>query len=90
MDSGAKCSVTNIIEILCNVKWFNDKDRGPVRMRGATSGKIIVPSAQCWLQVQAGTKQGFIDVLCFYSPHFTSTLLSNRDVLCSTKFAKEY
>lgn len=49
-------------------------------MRGATSGNIIVPSAQGLLRVQANTRDGFVDVLCFYSPHFTSTLLSERDV----------
>ena len=59
-------------------------------MRSVTSGNIIVPSVQGWLQLQANTKQGYIDVLCFYSPHFTSTLLSDQDVLRSTKFAKEY
>ena len=59
-------------------------------MRGATSGNIVIPSAQEKLQVQAQTKQGFIDVLCYYSPHFTSTLLSDRDVLRSSQFAKEY
>ena len=45
-------------------------------MRGATSGKIIVPSAKDLLRVQANTRDGFVDVLCFYSPHFTFTLLS--------------
>ena len=59
-------------------------------MRGTTSGNIIVPSAQGWLRGQANTKQGYIDVLCFYSPHFTSTILSDWDVLRSTKFSKEY
>ena len=60
-------------------------------MRGATSGKIIVPMAKGWLRVQAGNvKQGFIDVLCYYSPHFTSTLLSERDVLRSSTYAKEF
>ena len=81
MDGSVKCSVTNIIEIFCDVEWFNNNNKAPVKMRGATSGNIIVPSAQGWLQVQANTKQGYIDVLCFYSSHFTFTLLSDRDVL---------
>ena len=42
------------------------------------------------LQVQPQTKLGFIDVLCYYSPHFTSTILLDQDVLRSTKFAKKY
>ena len=72
------------------MKWFKGKNKAPVRMRGASSGNIIVPSAQGKLRVQARTKQEFIDVLCYYSPHFTSTLLSDRDVLRSSQFAKEY
>ena len=64
MDCGAKCSVTNIVEILQNVTWFNQNKRAPVRMRGATSGKIIIPMAKGWLQVQAANvKKGYIDVL---------------------------
>ena len=60
-------------------------------MRGATSDKIIVPRAKGWLQVQAGNvKKRYIDVLCYYSPHFTSTLLSERDVLQSSTYAKEF
>lgn len=89
MDGGAKCSVTNIIEILHNVECFNNNNKASVKIRGVTSGNIIAPLAQGWLQVQANTKQGYIDVLCFYSPYFTSTLLSDQDVLHSTKFAKE-
>ena len=47
--------------------------------------------AKGWLRVQAGNvKKGFIDVLCYYSPHFTSTLLSERDVLRSSTYAKEF
>ena len=91
MDGGAKCSVTNIVEILRNVTWFDQHNCAPVCMRGATSGKIIVPMAKGWLQVQAGNvRNGYIDVLCYYSPHFTSTLLSERDVLQSSTYAKEF
>ena len=89
MDGGTKCSVTNIIDILHNVTWFNKRNPSIVCMRGATSGKIIIPSAKGWLSIQANTKDGFIDVLCYYSPHFTSTLLSEQDVLQSSQFAKE-
>ena len=32
----------------------------------------------------------FIEVLCYYSPKFTSTLLSDDDILKSSKHAKEY
>ena len=47
MDGGAKCSVTNILEILQNVTWFdNNKNRAPVHMKGATSGTLIVPAVK--------------------------------------------
>ena len=60
-------------------------------MRGATSGKVIVPLPKRYLQVQEIiVKKGYIDVLCYYSPHFTSTLLSERDVLRSSTYAKEF
>ena len=82
--------INNIVEILRNVTWFDQQNRSPVCMHRATYGKIIVPLAKCWLRVQAGTRDDFIDVLCYYSPHFTSTLLSEQDVLRSSQFAKEF
>ena len=53
MDGGAKCSVTNILEILRNVTWFDNKKKNPapVHMKGATSGTLIVLAAKGWLQV---------------------------------------
>ena len=91
MDGGAKCSVTNILEILRNITWFDKKKNPkPVHMKGATSGTLIIPAAKGWLQVQANTKDQYLDVLCYYSPHFTSTLLSDRYVLLSNQCAKEY
>ena len=52
MDGGAKCSVTNILEILRNVTWFDKKKNpAPVHMKGATSGTLIIPAAKGWLRV---------------------------------------
>ena len=90
MDNGAKCSVTNIVDILRDVKWYNKKFKPPVHMKGATSGNIIVPAAEGLLRVQANTKLGHLDVLYFYSPHFTSTLLSDRDILRSCPYCKQF
>ena len=50
-------------------------------MRGATSKIIIVPEAQGYLEVPTITPGVTIDVLCYYSPDFTSTLLSNTTAL---------
>ena len=59
-----------VVEILRNVTWFYQHKRAPVHMRGATSGKIIVPMVKDWLQVQAGNvRNGYIDVLCYYYFH---------------------
>ena len=90
MDNGAKCSVTNLISILRDVRWFDKKHPAPVKMKGATSKAIIVPEAEGKLRVQANVLQGYIDVHVYYSPSFTSTLLSDRDILFATPFRNDY
>ena len=59
-------------------------------MKGDTSDQPIIPEAEGKLRVKAITKDGYIDVKCYYLPHFTSTLLSDRDVLHSSPFAKDF
>ena len=59
-------------------------------MKDATSDNIIIPEAQGYLQVPTITKGMMIDILCYYSPEFTSTLLSDNDVLLSNKNASDY
>ena len=54
-------------------------------MKGATSDNIIIPEAQGYLQVPTITKGVTIDVLCYYSPEFTSTLLYDIDVILSNR-----
>ena len=49
MDGSAKCSITNIIDILRNVIWFDQHNGSSVCMCGATSGKIIIPLTKGWL-----------------------------------------
>ena len=71
--------------------WFDKKkNHSPVHMKGATSGTLIIPAAKGWLQVQANTKDGYLDVLYYYYSHFTSTLLYNRDVLLTNSCANEW
>ena len=81
MDNGAKSSVTNLIHLLRNVMFYNERYPCRVRMKGATSKVIIVPTAVGYLRVKTNNIYGYIDVKCYYSPHFTSTLLSENDVL---------
>ena len=45
-------------------------------MHGATSKEIITPCAVGFMRVRALVKQGYLDVKCYYSPHFSTTLLS--------------
>lgn len=51
MDGGAKCSVTNIVEIVINFKWYNTKLKAPIHMKGATFGTIVLPVPLGWLRV---------------------------------------
>ena len=89
-DNGARCSVTNLVSILQNIRWFDKKHPAPVKMKGATSNTVIVPEAEGKLRVQANVCQGYVDVHVYYSPFFTSTLLSDRDVLFATPFRRDY
>ena len=90
IDGGAKSSVTNLLQILHDVKWYDNKFKCPVYMRGATSKKLIIPRAIGKLRVQANTRTGWLDCDCYYHPDFTSTLLSERDVRRASGFPKQY
>ena len=59
-------------------------------MNVATSGTLIVPAAQGLLRVHVNTIIGYLDILCFYSLHFTSNLLSDRDLLRSSPHSKKF
>ena len=59
-------------------------------MVGATSKTTITPLAEGILRVPT-IKEGVpIEIKCYYSPEFTSTLLSDIDILESSKLRKEY
>ena len=59
-------------------------------MKVAKSDQTIVPEAEEKLQVKAITKDGCIEIQCYYSPLFTSMLLSDRDVLRSSPLANDF
>lgn len=59
-------------------------------MKDATSKDIIIPEAEGMLRVPTDVSAGFIDVMCYYYPAFTGTLLSNNDVVQSNSEAKYY
>ena len=61
------------------------------RMYGATNTKLIItPSAEGLLRIPANTKDRYIDVKCYYSPHFSSTSLSESDLVLTTGAAGNY
>ena len=65
MDNGAKCSGTNIFDILRDVKWYDSKFKVTIHMKGVTLGTLIVPAPQGFLRVQDNTSIGYLDILCF-------------------------
>ena len=67
-DNGAKCSVTNIVKIQRDVKWYNKKFKAPIHMKGAILGKIIIPAAQGWLWVYTNTKRISGYIMFLFSP----------------------
>ena len=83
-------SVTNLVSLLHNVKYFNDKIKSCVGMHGATSRGIITPCAVGSMRVHVLTRQGYIDVKCYYSPHFSTTLLSQVSVIETTGHPKQF
>ena len=81
MECGVVVSIANLISLLHNIKFFNANFKSNVRMYGATSKKIITPRAIGYTRVCALIRQRFIDVKCYYLPHFRATLLSHISVL---------
>ena len=90
MDGGAKTTVTNMLALLHDVRFFNNKFRCRMRMHGATSKDVITPQALGYLRVRSLTRDGFINVLCYYSPRFTTTLLSQVSVIEATGVPRQY
>lgn len=78
MNNRDKFPVTNIVEILTDIKLYNTNFKDPICMKGAISGTIIVHASQGLLRVQDNTKKGYINMLCFYSLNFMITLLYKK------------
>ena len=89
MDGGVGVSVTNFVSLLYNIKFFNYKFKSCIHMHGATSKEIITPRAVGLMRVHTLTKQGYIDVKCYYSLCFSTTLLSQVSVIEATH-SKQY
>ena len=90
MDGGAGVSVTNLVSIFHNVKYSDEKFKSYVCMHGATSKEIITPRDVELTRVCSLTRQGYLDVKCYYLPHFSTTLLSQVRVIEATSHPKQY
>ena len=90
MDSEASMSVTNLINLLHNVKFFDVKFKSNVCIHGVTSKLMITPRAVECMRVCALTRQGFIDVNYYFLPHFSTTLLSHVSVIKDTGQPEQY
>ena len=65
MDGGAGVSVTNLLSILHNVRYFSDKFKSRVCMHGATSKEIITPRTVGYVRVRA-----YVTTLPTSVPHY--------------------
>ena len=59
-------------------------------MHGATSKEIITPRAVGFMRVRTLARQVYLDVKCYYSPHFSTTLLLQVSVIEATGHPKQY
>ena len=90
MDGGANCTVTNKLELLHDVCFYDKSFKPKVTMKGATSENVIVPTAEGFLKVPTIHDGVTMKIKCYYSPEFTSTLLSDNDILEALPMRKDY
>ena len=58
-------------------------------MTGAVGSTDVFPLGEGKLHVPAAVPCGYIAICCFYSPHLSSTLISPRDILKTSKRLKK-
>ena len=90
MDGSTQRTVTNNPNLLKNIHWYTKTFQLKHLTKGATLDSVIVPQAEWYLQVPTIQSGKVIEVEYYYSPEFTSTLLSDNDVLESSRHHKEY
>ena len=91
IDLGAKATVTNAMSLLWDIQHLTNEFPSPVKMYGATNKNLLItPTAVGKLRIPAMTQEGYIDVRCYYSSHFSSTLLSEADLLHATGKPNDY
>jgi hypothetical protein len=80
LDTGAKASVTNNKNNLHRYREYTKSHPPPVRLTAAIDNGDpgIFPEGEGYLRVPAPNARGYIEVLTYYSPHLTSTLISEN------------
>ena len=89
-NSGTKVTDTNALYLLRDVKYFNAPRPCQISMNETNYKKPTCHNAIGSVRIPAHNKQGFIDIDCYYSSGFSSTILSDRDVLHSSTNPIEY
>jgi len=88
LDTGADITCANIKAVLHNYKPYTQSFPCKVRLVGAIGNDGdknmgVYPLGEGTLHVPASTSSGHMPVRCVYSPHLTSTLLCEDDILRS-------
>ena len=86
LDTGADITCTNLVHVLHNYKPYTKSFPCRVRLVGAfgdNGDKNLgtYPLGEGLLHIPASTTIGYIPVCCVYSPHLTSTLLCEDDII---------
>ena len=84
-DSGANATVTNLLIYLHNYQPYTTQFKCSVRLTGVDGTTDIYPLGEGFLHLTAPTPSGYLGVRCFYYPHLSSTLVSPRDILKTSK-----
>jgi len=82
LDTGAMVTCTNLLHVFHDFRYYDTKFPCRKRLTGAIDKSVgILPLGEGTLHVPAINRQGYVAVKCLYSPHLTSTLLSENDIL---------
>ena len=89
LDTGADLTCTNLIEILHDYKSYSKSFPCRIKLVGAIdSTDGVYPHGEGYIHVPADSHLGFIRIRCVYSPHLSSTLISEDDIIRSNPYLK--
>ena len=80
--TGAAVSCTDKLHILHDYWAYDDIFPCPIKLFTALDkSEDVLPLGKGYLHVPAVNRQDFVAVWCFYSPHITSSLISENDIM---------